>query len=213
MKREPMVFAVAGMIFGFVLGYMAAGLGDRPASETRPRPAEAGAVLPGGAAAAGTSAVAGPGREAPKGPADPDEVRTLESLAARDKSNVQARVELGNLLMDHEQYEDAARWYREALALRPEDNDVRVDLGACLLNSGKGPDAIAEFDRALQKDPAHKKAMFNKGLALMQAGRSAEAAAVWDGLLKRYPGDPQLQGLQDQVDRLRAGKGPAAGPS
>jgi len=41
MKREPMVFAVAGMIFGFVLGYMAAGLGDRPASPGGPRTAEA----------------------------------------------------------------------------------------------------------------------------------------------------------------------------
>jgi len=41
----------------------------------------------------------------------------------------------------------------------------------------------------------------------------AGAAVVWDGLLKRYPGDPQLQGLKDQVERLRAGHGSTAGPS
>ena len=199
MRREPMVFAVAGMIFGFVLGYMAAGLGDRPAPEGRPRAAEAARTSPGPAAAA----------DRPPGPADPDEVRTLEGLAARDKANVQARIELANLLMDHAQYEAAARWYREALALRPADNDVRVDLGACLVNLGRAPEAIAEFDQALRNDPAHKKAMFNKGLALVQTGRSDEAVTVWEGLLKRYPGDPDLQGLRDQVGRLRRGKGGA----
>src|SRR6266850_4219084 len=131
MKREPMVFAVAGMIFGFVLGYMAAGLGDQPTSDPHPRPrAEASArPAPRGADAPAGDASAS-GHDHPAGPADPDEVRTLENLAARDKQNVQVRIELGNLLMDHTQYEDAARWYREALSLKPADNDVRVDRGA-----------------------------------------------------------------------------------
>ncbi len=199
MKREPMVFAVAGMIFGFVLGYMAAGLGQPPTSESRPR-------LPAEAAARSTPA-------AGAAPADADEVRALESLAARDKQNVQARVELGRLLMEHAQYEAAARWYREALGLKPADNDVRVDLGASLLSLGRAPDALAEFDQALKNDPGHKQALYNKGLALLRTGRGPEAAVVWDGLLKRYPGDPQLQGLKDQVERLRAGRGSAAGPS
>jgi tetratricopeptide (TPR) repeat protein len=199
MKREPMVFAVAGMIFGFVLGYMAAGLGHPPTSESRTRlPAEASARSAG---AAGAS------------PAYADEVRTLESLAARDKQNVEARIELGRLLMEHAQYEAAARWYREALGLRPADNDVRVDLGASLLSLGRAPDALAEFDQALKNDPSHKQALYNKGLALMRTGREPEAVGVWDGLLKRYPGDPQLQGLKDQMERLRAGRGAGGGPS
>jgi tetratricopeptide (TPR) repeat protein len=210
MKREPMVFAVAGMIFGFVLGYMAAGFGDAPSSDTRPRPVAEASARP--ATAAGAEAPAS-GHDRPAGPADPDEVRTLENLASRDKQNAQARIELGNLFMDHAQYEDAAKWYREALALKPADNDVRVDLGASLLNLGRGPDALAEFDQALKNDPGHKKALFNKGLALMQSGRPKEAVAIWDDLLKRYPGDPQLQGLKDQVERIRAGRNPGGGPS
>jgi tetratricopeptide (TPR) repeat protein len=214
MKREPMVFAVAGMIFGFVLGYMAAGLGDSPSSDARPRPVADASARPAAnpAAAAGAGAAAD-GHDHPVGPADPDEVRTLENLAARDKQNVQVRIELGNLHMDHAQYEEAARWYREALALKPADNDVRVDLGASLLNLGRGPDALAQFDQALKNDPGHKKALFNKGLALMQSGRPKDAVAIWDDLLKRYPGDPQLQGLKDQVERIRAGRSTGGGPS
>jgi len=47
----------------------------------------------------------------------------------------------------------------------------------------------------------------------MQSGRPKDAVAIWDDLLKRYPGDPQLQGLKDQVERIRAGKGTGSGPS
>ena len=197
-----MVYAVAGMVFGFVLGYMAAGLGDH--AEPRPAPP------PGAAAAETETPPAGPARAArDPSPAalDPNEVRALESLAAREKGNTQARVELGNLLMDHGQYEDAARWYREALAIAPDNNDVRVDLGACLVSAGKAGEALAEFDRALASDPGHKKALFNKGIALMQTGKPKEAVAVWEGLLKRYPDDPQLRSLREQIDQVRASRG------
>jgi cytochrome c-type biogenesis protein CcmH len=195
-----MIYAVAGMVFGFVLGYMAANMGDH--AEPRPAP-------PPGAASAGMDAPVRPTSPAREGPStpDPNEVRALESLAAREKGNAQARIELGNLLMDHGQYEDAARWYREALALAPDNNDVRVDLGASLVSAGKAPEALAEFDRALASDPGHKKALYNKGIALMQSGRPKEAAAVWEGLIKRYPEDPQLRGLRDQIEQVRGTRG------
>jgi cytochrome c-type biogenesis protein CcmH/NrfG len=194
-----MVFAVAGMIFGFVLGYMAANLGEhaeaRPAARFSPP-----ASLPAAPASART----------PAAPPDPDELRALEGLAGRDKSNVQARVQLGNLFMDHAQYDQAARWYREALALDPENLDVRVDLGACLVTAGRPAEGLPEFERALKKDPTHKKALFNKGVALMQSGRPREAVTVWEDLLKRYPSDPQLEGLKGQIDRIKAARGGGA---
>jgi cytochrome c-type biogenesis protein CcmH/NrfG len=198
-QKEPMIYAVAGMVFGFVLGYMAANMGDHPEPRAAPPPG----VPAGDAEAAPPARLASPARERPSVP-DPNEVRALEALAAREKGNVQARVELGNLLMDHGQYEDAARWYREALALAPNSTDVRVDLGACLVSAGKADEALAEFDRALARDPGHKKALFNKGIALMQTGKPKEAVAVWEGLLKRYPDDPQLRGLREQIDQVRA---------
>jgi tetratricopeptide (TPR) repeat protein len=196
MKRESLVFALAGTIFGFVLGYMAAGIRD----ETK---AGAPATRPTGGAAAASPAA----HNHPLAPPDPDEVRTLEALAARDKANVQVRVQLGDLNMDHGRHAEAARWYREALAVQPDLAGPRVDLGAALLNLGRPEEAVAELDLVLGRDPAHKKALFNKGLALMQAGRTAEAVRAWESLLERYPGDPQLDGLKEQLERLKSGSG------
>ena len=151
-QREPMVFAVAGMIFGFVLGYMVANAGG---------PAPRAAALPSSAAA--PSKAAGPADSPAKGPSalDPSEVRALTSVAEKEKDNVTVRVELGNLLMDHDRCDDAVRWYKEALALAPGNPDVRVDMGACLVRLSRFDDALAAFDEALKVDPKHKKAVFN----------------------------------------------------
>src|SRR5258708_17115869 len=116
MKREPMVFAVGGMLFGFVLGYMVANLGSSPGE---PRP-----VAPSLAGATDRS------RPPASPPAlDPNELKALESLAARARGNPQVRAELGNLLMDHSRVDAAARYYRAALALNPDQPEVRGALG------------------------------------------------------------------------------------
>lgn len=208
MSREPIVYAAAGTIFGFVLGYMAANAGrDAPV-----RPATTPSVAPAFAAPSGPAATGAPAAAsapADAGPVDPNEVKALESLAARDNTNPTVRVELGNLYMDHRRFDDAARWYREAIAIKP-DPDVIVDLGACLVNGGKAAEGLAEFDKALKLAPDHRKAAFNKGVALMELGRAQEAVAVWDDLLKRFPDDPQLQTLKRQIDQVRTGARPPA---
>jgi cytochrome c-type biogenesis protein CcmH/NrfG len=203
MKREPVVFAVLGVVFGFVLGYMVA-------SWDAPRPATVVTSAVSSPPVTGRTPSGGPGAALPGGitgatpaPLDPNELKALESLAARDPQSVSARVELGNLLMDHARYDEAARWYREALKLSPDQPDVIVDLGACLVNGGKAAEGLVEFDKALKKDPNHKKALFNKGIALMETGQPREAVAVWEALLKRYPDDPQLQDLRQQIERVR----------
>ena len=189
MRRDTLVLTVAGIVFGFALGYMGANWGLVP----RP-PAVAGAT--------------GPASDpTPRPGLDPNEVRALEMLAAREPGNLEARIELGNLLMDHERWEEAIRWYREALALKPSQPDVLTDLGACLVHSGRPAEGLAEFDRALAIDGNHRNARFNRGVALMNMGRPAEAATVWEELLRRSPDDAQLQGLRARIAEARAAAG------
>jgi tetratricopeptide (TPR) repeat protein len=193
-QREPMIFTAAGLIFGFVLGYMVANAGGGKAPATA-------------ATAPASSPRAGGGSAPPSKPAsslDPSEVRALTSLAEKEKDNPAVRVELANLYMDGDRCEDAVRWYGEALALVPKNPDVHVDMGACLVRLTRYDDALAAFETALKIDPAHRKAVFNKGVALVQSGRTKEAIAVWEDLLKRNPDDPQLQVLRQQIERLRS---------
>jgi cytochrome c-type biogenesis protein CcmH/NrfG len=195
MRRETLVFTLAGVVFGFILGYMAASW------DVMPRPALAAAPL---APASGGPA---PGAQpaAPQlRPLDADEVRAMESLAARQPKDSAVRSELGNLYMDHQRWDEAIRWYREALALVPDDPDVSTDMGACYVHSGRPAEGLVEFDRVLQRNPDHRNARFNRGVALLELGRSAEAADAWEDLLKRHPDDPQLARLRGRIQEIRA---------
>ena len=191
MRRDTLVFAVAGIVFGLVVGYMAASW------DVVPRPT---AVVGGPAAAL-----------APTAPAtkslNPDEVSALESLATRQPGDAAVRVELGNLYMDAERWDEAIRWYREALAVNPALVETRTDIGACLVSSGRPAEGLAEFEGVLAGDPGHRNALYNKGIALLQMGRAGEAAAAWEELLKRHPDDPQLQGLRGRIAQIQATAG------
>ena len=176
---------LAGTVFGLVGGYMAAQWGVLP----RPSPA---------AAAARDTATA----TAPR--VDPNEVLALESLAARQPRDPAARVELGNLYMDAARWDDAIRWYREALAIDASLADVATDLGVCLVSAGRPEEALAELQKALARDPAHRLALYNRVVALLQLGRTTDAAAAWQELKRRYPDDPQLERLRARLERTPA---------
>ncbi len=198
MRRETLVFTLAGVVFGFVLGYMAASW------DPMPRPAlVAGNPAAAGSTAAGSSAPTAQPASQPS-PLDPDEVRAMESLAARQPQDAAVRVELGNLYMDHQRWDEAIRWYREALAVAPDQPDVATDMGACYVHSGRPAEGLEEFDRVLAKDPDHRNARFNRGVALLELGRPLEAADAWEELLRRFPGDSQLQRLRERIQEIRA---------
>jgi tetratricopeptide (TPR) repeat protein len=197
MKREPLIFFAFGIIFGFPLGYMIHSLGEGGVA------GGVAAPPPSVQAASPEAATATAPTSAPQ-PLDPNEVKALESLAGREKGNARVRAELGNLLMDHGSFDDAVRWYQQSLDLEPKNDDVRVDMGVSLLNAGRSVEALTAFDTALKNTPGHKKALFNKGVALMSSGRPKEAVALWEDLIKRYPDDPQLRGLKQQIDQVRA---------
>jgi len=188
MRRDTFSFMLAGTVFGLAVGYMAAQSG----------------VLPSPAPVAAAARVAAPATAAsPR--VDPDEVAALEALASRQPRDPAARVELGNLYMDAERWDEAIRWYREALAIDASLADVATDLGACLLSSGRPEEATFELERALAKDPAHRLALFNRVVALLQLGRTKDAVDAWQELEKRHPDDPQLERLRARIDQVRSG--------
>jgi tetratricopeptide (TPR) repeat protein len=197
MRRDTLVFSIAGTLFGLVVGYMAASW------DVVPRPAAiAGPVA---VAAGPATSAAAPVTAARK--LNPDEVAALESLAARQPKDASVRVELGNLYMDAERWDEAIRWYREALALNPSLVETATDLGACLVSAGRPAEGLVEFDRVLANDPGSRSGLYNKGIALLQMGRPQEAAAAWEELLKAHPADPQLSGLRGRIDQIRATAG------
>src|SRR5688572_1468334 len=150
MKPESIAFAIAGVVFGLIAGYIMGyqkGTIDTPASsvaQTRP---------PQSAAATPTAPVL-----------DEAKVTAYKSVADREPSNAGPRVQLGNLYFDAERYEDAIRWYTDALKLDAKDVDVSTDLGVSYYYVNQPDKALAQFDQSLKLDPKHTKTILNVGI-------------------------------------------------
>jgi tetratricopeptide (TPR) repeat protein len=118
MKSDAIAYAIAGLLFGLIAGWI---IGSQQASSN---PSAAAGASP--STAASPAGAAGGGRAAL---VNESEVQALTSVAERETSNPQPRVQLGNVFFDAERYEDAIKWYSDAIALAPNDVDVSTDLG------------------------------------------------------------------------------------
>jgi tetratricopeptide (TPR) repeat protein len=197
MKPESIAFAVAGVVFGliagYVMGYQKATI-DTPASS----PAQTRAAPPSSGAPA--AAVL-----------DEAKVTAYRSVAEREPSNAAPRVQLGNLYFDAERYDDAIRWYADALKLNAKDVDVSTDLGVSYYYVNQPDKALAQFDQSLKLDPKHAKTILNVGIVKAFGKQDLEGAQrAWEQVLALAPNSPEGQAAQRALDSLRSAHPPGA---
>src|SRR5689334_651829 len=125
MKSDAIAYGIAGVLFGLIAGWI---IGSQQAIG-RPSGAPAVAQQQGAAGGqAGQAGQGGQGGQAGQGGGttraailDEAQVNALKSVATREPSNAAPRVQLGNLYFDAERYDDAIKWYEEAIKLAPRD--------------------------------------------------------------------------------------------
>lgn len=150
MKRESLVFAVSGVFFGLLVGWI---LGSQ--SQIAAPPAL------GPAPVAAQNPVAG---EPPPPPLDLARVADLERRANANPGDAGVRIELANLYFDGQRHELAIPWYEAALRLVPGDVNASTDLAVSFYYTGQTDRALAQLDLSLEMDPRHVKTLFNQGI-------------------------------------------------
>ena len=130
-----------------------------------------------------------------------------EPLVARlkeDPKNTQLLNEVGNIYYDAKQYAPAISYYKQSLAVRPDDNNVRTDMATAYFYNGDPDTAIVELNNVLKLTPDHANALFNLGIVKWQ-GKADPAAAeeAWDRLLKVHPDHPQRQKIESLLAEVR----------
>jgi len=145
-------------------------------------------------------------------------------MAERDATDVESRVQLGNLYFDAHQFDRAIPWYDEALALNPRDVNVSTDLGVAFYYTNQSDRALAQFERSLAIDPRHAKTLLNVGIVRAFGKQDLEGAeAAWARVVELAPGSPEAQAAAEALQRMRAahagasrgsrsGSGPPEGP-
>ncbi len=191
MKAESLVYAVVGAFFGLLVGWI---LGSQQPTFVR------AAATPQGAAVQQTSAAA------PAKTVDENQVATLRAEIQRDANNPKPRVDLGNLYYDAERFDEAARWYEEALKLDPRNVNVSTDLGICYHYLGQTDRALQQFDYSLSVDPKHTKTLLNQGVVRAFGKQDLQGAmASWQKVIDLAPNSEDAQVAKRMLDGLKTG--------
>ena len=197
MKSDAIAFGIAGVLFGLIAGWV---IGSQQTA-TRPSPAAA--------PQAASAPAAGPTARAPV--LDEAQVTALKSVAQREPKNAQPRAQLANLYFDADRYDEAIKWYGEALALSPKDVNVITDLGVCYYYTNQPDKALEQFNRSLMLDPKHTKTLLNVGIVKAFGKQDLQGASeAWKQVVEIAPDSPEAQAAKRALDSLQSAH-PAVG--
>jgi tetratricopeptide (TPR) repeat protein len=202
MKSDAVAFGIAGVLFGLIAGWI---IGSQQAVARPPAAAPVAQQAASGSGAATRAAVL-----------DETQVNALKTVADKEASNPTPRVQLGNLYFDAERYDDAIKWYSDALKLAPSDVNVSTDLGVSYYYSNQPDRALTQFDRSLKLDPKHAKTLLNVGIVKAFGKQDLDGAeAAWKQVVAIAPDGPEGQAARRALDSLTSahagvGKKPGA---
>jgi len=195
MNRESLVFAISGVMFGLLVGWI---LGSQQVTTPAPTTSAPAAQMP-------------PAQTPP--PVDVQRAADLERQANAEPANATVRVDLGNLYFDAERYDLAISWYEAALNINPKDVNASTDLGVSYYSSNQVDRALAQFEHSLSIDPAHTKTLLNKGIVLAFGKQDLEAASrAWEQLVKVAPDSPEATRAREALAAVKAAH-PTATPT
>ena len=190
MKSDGIAYGIAGILFGLIAGWI---IGSQQAN-LRPTLPTAPSAQGGGAAGQTRAAVL-----------DETKVNALKTVAERETANVKPRVELANLYFDAERYDEAIKWYEEALKLNPNDVNVSTDLGVCYYYTNQPDRALAQFEKSLKLDPNHGKTLLNVGIVRAFGKQDLDGASqAWQQVIKLSPDSPEGQAAKRALDSLQS---------
>jgi cytochrome c-type biogenesis protein CcmH/NrfG len=191
MKLDSIAFALAGIVFGLLAGWV---IGAQYAT-TR-------AVPP--VVAAATPAAPAPATPAAPPPLNQAEVEKFRTQAEAEPTSIAPRVALANLYFDAEQYSEAVTWYEAAMKLDARNADVSTDLGVSYYYLNQPDRALQQFEHSLAVNPKHTKTLLNLGIVRAFGKQDlAGATKAWQGVVDMAPNSPEGQAAKRALDAMK----------
>lgn len=193
MKPDSIAFALAGMVFGLLAGWVIG------AQYTTTRAVALTAVT-----APATPAPAAQGQPPPPPPLNEADAEKYRKLAEAEPANVVPRVALANLYFDAERYSDAAKWYEDAMKLDDRNADVSTDLGVSYYYLNQPDRALQQFAHSLQVNPKHTKTMLNMGIVRAFGKQDLDGATkAWQQVIDIAPASAEGQAAKRALDAMK----------
>lgn len=122
----------------------------------------------------------------------PDEmIPQLREMLAQDPDNATGHLNLGALLLQKGETEEAKQHLLKAVELAPESVEAHANLGAILEQEGELADAEKHYTEALQLFPENTQIRVRRAAIRNRLGRSEEALADLDQVIALEPSNIQ----------------------
>ncbi len=178
MKKENIILGVIVLIVGLLLGIIITQKGSRSVSPT-----------------AGAPAVVDVQRD----------IAFYEQEVARNPSNRNAWVQLGNLHFGSREPIKAIEAYEKALEINRRDPNVLTDQGTMFRELGWYDRALDNFYEAQEIDPNHHQSLFNMGVVYRyDLNDFPRAHDVWSKYVRQWPDSPGAERLRPELEFLRS---------
>jgi len=111
----------------------------------------------------------------------------FRDVLSKNSESATAYNNLGNVLHQKGEVDEAIVYYRRAVALEPDYQFGRYNLGSALAEQGNFAEAIPWLKAVLRTDPNHAKAYYTLANALAKHGEPDEAIGYYGRALKLMP--------------------------
>lgn len=135
---------------------------------------------------------------------------TLREMIKRDKGNVDARCELGAILLEEGRLQESVDTLEDARSIAPQDIDVLYNLAGAYYALGDYKDAAAAFETLVGLDPQNEAAYWNLAKTYYNAGEPANARKAWQSIVDlNKPGSAFVKKARVMLEKVPE---PAAKP-
>ena len=198
MTRDNLLFAIIGLLFGFILGFMFY-------STMAQRGASAPAAITGSANLPADHPPVG----ADSGGGNPQQVfaqvQAALKEAADNPTNFEAQVTAAKLEYQIQKFDRAIEFLLKANQLQPDNFDVVAMLGVANMDGGHNEAAEKWYRAALAKKPDDIVVLDGYCAVLLTKGDAKAAEAAIERLAKLDPTNQDLPQFREKLNSLKSG--------
>ena len=120
--------------------------------------------------------------------------RTLDRKVRTPEEEARLFFKNGELQEQSREYENALRYYYEAMRLQPEKLEYMIAAGRILsIDKAKQRQAAELYEQAMAKHPASPEPCLELGALYMRSGMHQRAKRVYETAMKQFPHHPDLK--------------------
>jgi tetratricopeptide (TPR) repeat protein len=199
MTRENLLFAIIGILLGFIVGFLFASTMSQKNGPNAPATAAANQSLPPDHPPVGANAAGNPAGML-------QEVTASLEKARREPKNFEAQLKAAQLYYQIQRYDQAIEFLLKANQLQPTNYQTVVNLGMVNLDAGHFDVAERWYRAAIKMKPDDVMVLSGLCAATLQKGDAKAAGDAIANLEKVDPNSQDLPQFREKLAALKSGK-------